>query len=198
MSDTIRLCTVLRCEKILLSLCFHLQSQAYEFQFGLEYAWTMCIFAVSMTYSITCPIITPFGEQHTVTFLYPHLPLPSFHLLSCSTIPSPSFLVLCVCVPSLLILWPHSPLLPASPMQTVWICCCSPRHPDTVSCEPDAHSAPVSAQSSPSFYLLLQSKPQSERALLCIIPCCTVHVFLFADWHFMQTFFWEKWFYWLR
>uniref|UniRef100_A0A3P8U6W3 Transmembrane protein 63C n=1 Tax=Amphiprion percula TaxID=161767 RepID=A0A3P8U6W3_AMPPE len=51
-----------------LRLCFaksqaeriHLQSQAYEFQFGLEYAWTMCIFAVSMTYSITCPIITPF------------------------------------------------------------------------------------------------------------------------------------------
>lgn len=41
---------------------FFLQSQAYEFQFGLEYAWTMCIFAVSMTYSITCPIITPFGE----------------------------------------------------------------------------------------------------------------------------------------
>ncbi|XP_040916563.1 calcium permeable stress-gated cation channel 1 [Toxotes jaculatrix] len=37
------------------------RSQAYEFQFGLEYAWTMCIFAVSMTYSITCPIITPFG-----------------------------------------------------------------------------------------------------------------------------------------
>lgn len=41
---------------------FYLQSQAYEFQFGLEYAWTMCIYAVSMTYSITCPIIMPFGE----------------------------------------------------------------------------------------------------------------------------------------
>lgn len=39
-----------------------LQSQAYEFQFGLEYAWTMCIFSVSMAYSITCPIIVPFGE----------------------------------------------------------------------------------------------------------------------------------------
>ncbi|KAJ8290482.1 hypothetical protein GJAV_G00013410 [Gymnothorax javanicus] len=37
------------------------RSQAYEFQFGLEYAWTMCIFSVSMTYSITCPIIVPFG-----------------------------------------------------------------------------------------------------------------------------------------
>jgi len=41
----------------------HPQSQAYEFQFGLEYAWTMCIFSVSMTYSITCPIIVPFGES---------------------------------------------------------------------------------------------------------------------------------------
>ncbi|XP_029350281.1 osmosensitive cation channel TMEM63C isoform X3 [Echeneis naucrates] len=43
------------------------RSQAYEFQFGLEYAWTMCIFAVSMTYSITCPIITPFGPVHPIT-----------------------------------------------------------------------------------------------------------------------------------
>ncbi|XP_067848254.1 calcium permeable stress-gated cation channel 1 isoform X2 [Heptranchias perlo] len=37
------------------------KNQAYEYQFGLEYAWTMCIFAVVMTYSITCPIIVPFG-----------------------------------------------------------------------------------------------------------------------------------------
>ncbi|KAF7665823.1 hypothetical protein LDENG_00130600 [Lucifuga dentata] len=42
------------------------RSQAYEFQFGLEYAWTMCIFAVSMTYSITCPIITPFGLLYLI------------------------------------------------------------------------------------------------------------------------------------
>lgn len=38
------------------------QSQAYQFQFGLEYAWTCCIFSVVVTYSITCPIIVPFGE----------------------------------------------------------------------------------------------------------------------------------------
>ncbi|KAL2303826.1 hypothetical protein Nmel_009105 [Mimus melanotis] len=38
------------------------RSQAYQFQFGLEYAWTCCIFSVVMTYSITCPIIVPFGE----------------------------------------------------------------------------------------------------------------------------------------
>ncbi|KAM4014464.1 calcium permeable stress-gated cation channel 1 isoform 2-T2 [Anomaloglossus baeobatrachus] len=37
------------------------RSQAYEFQFGLEYAWSTCVFSVVMTYSITCPIIAPFG-----------------------------------------------------------------------------------------------------------------------------------------
>ncbi|XP_053330940.1 calcium permeable stress-gated cation channel 1 isoform X2 [Spea bombifrons] len=37
------------------------RNQAYEFQFGLEYAWTTCVFSVVMTYSITCPIIVPFG-----------------------------------------------------------------------------------------------------------------------------------------
>lgn len=67
-------------------LRFHLQSQAYEFQFGLEYAWTMCIFAVSVTYSITCPIITPFGEQ-TLISLHPS------YLLTL-------WLCVCVCVSS--------------------------------------------------------------------------------------------------
>ncbi|KAM6961226.1 calcium permeable stress-gated cation channel 1, partial [Aplochiton taeniatus] len=42
------------------------RTQAYEFQFGLEYAWTMCIFSVSMTYSITCPLIMPFGLLYLV------------------------------------------------------------------------------------------------------------------------------------
>ena len=41
-----------------------LQHQAYEFQFGAAYAWMMCVFTVVMTYSITCPIIVPFGEVH--------------------------------------------------------------------------------------------------------------------------------------
>uniref|UniRef100_A0A4W5KGQ8 Transmembrane protein 63C n=1 Tax=Hucho hucho TaxID=62062 RepID=A0A4W5KGQ8_9TELE len=40
--------------------------RAYEFQFGLQYAWTMCIYAVSMTYSITCPIIMPFGLLYLI------------------------------------------------------------------------------------------------------------------------------------
>ncbi|KAL0969097.1 hypothetical protein UPYG_G00222590 [Umbra pygmaea] len=42
------------------------RSQAYEFQFGLEYAWTMCIYTVSMTYSITCPVIVPFGLLYLI------------------------------------------------------------------------------------------------------------------------------------
>lgn len=40
-----------------------LQHQAYEFQFGAAYAWLMNVFTVVMTYSITCPIIVPFGRS---------------------------------------------------------------------------------------------------------------------------------------
>uniref|UniRef100_A0A452THT2 Transmembrane protein 63B n=1 Tax=Ursus maritimus TaxID=29073 RepID=A0A452THT2_URSMA len=40
------------------------QHQAYEFQFGAAYAWMMCVFTVVMTYSITCPIIVPFGLMY--------------------------------------------------------------------------------------------------------------------------------------
>ncbi|KAJ7987394.1 hypothetical protein DPEC_G00326030 [Dallia pectoralis] len=38
--------------------------QAYEFQFGAAYAWMMSVFTVVMTYSITCPIIVPFGLMY--------------------------------------------------------------------------------------------------------------------------------------
>uniref|UniRef100_A0A8C2GMH0 Transmembrane protein 63B n=1 Tax=Cyprinus carpio TaxID=7962 RepID=A0A8C2GMH0_CYPCA len=38
--------------------------QAFEFQFGAAYAWMMCVFTVVMTYSITCPIIVPFGLMY--------------------------------------------------------------------------------------------------------------------------------------
>ncbi|XP_018428743.1 PREDICTED: CSC1-like protein 1 [Nanorana parkeri] len=37
------------------------QHQAYEFQFGAMYAGMLCVFTVIMAYSITCPIIMPFG-----------------------------------------------------------------------------------------------------------------------------------------
>uniref|UniRef100_A0A3P8XVS8 Transmembrane protein 63C n=1 Tax=Esox lucius TaxID=8010 RepID=A0A3P8XVS8_ESOLU len=57
-----------------LRLCFaksgaeriHVKRVRGAFQFGLEYAWTMCIYAVSMTYSITCPIIVPFGLLYLI------------------------------------------------------------------------------------------------------------------------------------
>ncbi|XP_071069854.1 calcium permeable stress-gated cation channel 1 isoform X2 [Dasypus novemcinctus] len=35
--------------------------QAIDFQYGREYAWMMNVFSVVMAYSITCPIIVPFG-----------------------------------------------------------------------------------------------------------------------------------------
>uniref|UniRef100_A0A8C2XDT5 Transmembrane protein 63B n=1 Tax=Cyclopterus lumpus TaxID=8103 RepID=A0A8C2XDT5_CYCLU len=38
--------------------------QAYEFQFGVAYAWMMNVFTVVMAYSITCPIIVPFGLMY--------------------------------------------------------------------------------------------------------------------------------------
>lgn len=38
------------------------QNQAFEFEFGAMYAWMLCVFTVIMAYSITCPIIVPFGE----------------------------------------------------------------------------------------------------------------------------------------
>ena len=34
----------------------------YEFQFGVQYAWMLLIFAMTIIYSLSCPIITPFGE----------------------------------------------------------------------------------------------------------------------------------------
>uniref|UniRef100_A0A8D2LMC3 Transmembrane protein 63A n=1 Tax=Varanus komodoensis TaxID=61221 RepID=A0A8D2LMC3_VARKO len=47
------------------------QHQAFQFEFGAMYAWTLCVFTVVMAYSITCPIIVPFGLiylllKHTV------------------------------------------------------------------------------------------------------------------------------------
>ncbi|KAM6166697.1 CSC1-like protein 1 isoform 2-T2 [Erethizon dorsatum] len=56
------------------------QNQAYQFEFGAMYAWMLCIFTVIMAYSITCPIIVPFGliyillkhivDRHNLYFVY--------------------------------------------------------------------------------------------------------------------------------
>ncbi|XP_076979288.1 osmosensitive cation channel TMEM63C isoform X2 [Tamandua tetradactyla] len=37
------------------------KSQAIDFQYGREYAWMLNVFSVVMAYSITCPVIVPFG-----------------------------------------------------------------------------------------------------------------------------------------
>ncbi|XP_078000639.1 osmosensitive cation channel TMEM63C-like [Glandiceps talaboti] len=34
---------------------------AYDFQFGVQYAWTLCIVTIVIVYSLTCPLIVPFG-----------------------------------------------------------------------------------------------------------------------------------------
>ncbi|XP_060101598.1 CSC1-like protein 1 isoform X2 [Heteronotia binoei] len=58
------------------------QHQAYQYEFGAMYAWMLCVFTVIMAYSITCPIIVPFGliyilMKHTVdrhNLYYAYLP----------------------------------------------------------------------------------------------------------------------------
>ncbi|MEJ1270473.1 transmembrane protein 63a [Cricetulus griseus] len=55
-------------------------NQAFEYEFGAMYAWILCVFTVIMAYSITCPIIVPFGliyillkhmvDRHNLYFAY--------------------------------------------------------------------------------------------------------------------------------
>ncbi|XP_056150264.1 CSC1-like protein 1 [Lampris incognitus] len=56
------------------------QNQAYECEYGAMYGWTLCVFTVIMAYSITCPVIVPFGllylllkylvDKHNLYFAY--------------------------------------------------------------------------------------------------------------------------------
>ncbi|KAB5542088.1 hypothetical protein PHYPO_G00087430 [Pangasianodon hypophthalmus] len=56
------------------------QNQAYQFEYGAMYGWTLCVFTVIMAYSITCPVIAPFGflyitlkhlvDKHNLYFAY--------------------------------------------------------------------------------------------------------------------------------
>ncbi|XP_039980637.1 CSC1-like protein 1 [Xiphias gladius] len=56
------------------------QNQAYEFEYGAMYGWTLCVFTVIMAYSIICPMIVPFGllymllkhlvDKHNLYFAY--------------------------------------------------------------------------------------------------------------------------------
>lgn len=38
-----------------------LQKAAYEFDYGLQYAWILTVFTVTICFSVVCPFITPFG-----------------------------------------------------------------------------------------------------------------------------------------
>ncbi|XP_052273053.1 calcium permeable stress-gated cation channel 1-like isoform X2 [Dreissena polymorpha] len=38
----------------------------WEFQYGVQYAWFLSLFAIIMSYSVSCPLITPFGLVYMV------------------------------------------------------------------------------------------------------------------------------------
>ncbi|TPP56419.1 Transmembrane protein 63B [Fasciola gigantica] len=42
------------------------KASQWEFDFGLYYAWTLCVFAVVTSYSLLCPLITPFGLTYLI------------------------------------------------------------------------------------------------------------------------------------
>ncbi|XP_040920333.1 CSC1-like protein 1 isoform X2 [Toxotes jaculatrix] len=56
------------------------QTQAYAFEYGAMYGWSLCVFTVIMAYSIICPMIVPFGllymllkhlvDKHNLYFAY--------------------------------------------------------------------------------------------------------------------------------
>lgn len=38
----------------------------WEFQYGMQYAWFLCVFAILMSYSLSCPLIMPFGLVYMI------------------------------------------------------------------------------------------------------------------------------------
>lgn len=38
----------------------------WEFQYGSQYAWMLCVFAVIMAYSLLCPLVVPFGWVYMI------------------------------------------------------------------------------------------------------------------------------------
>ncbi|CAD5112595.1 DgyrCDS1808 [Dimorphilus gyrociliatus] len=42
------------------------KSVVWEFQFGVQYAWMLCVFTVVVSYSLLCPLITPFGLVYMI------------------------------------------------------------------------------------------------------------------------------------
>ncbi|XP_061168815.1 CSC1-like protein 2 [Saccostrea echinata] len=42
------------------------KSVLWEFQYGIQYAWMLCVFAVLMAYSLLCPLVVPFGWVYMI------------------------------------------------------------------------------------------------------------------------------------
>ena len=40
----------------------HLQAAKYDFMYGVQYAWNLVIFNMVLSFSLTTPIIVPFGK----------------------------------------------------------------------------------------------------------------------------------------
>ena len=59
-----------------------IQAAQYDFMYGVQYAWNLVVFNLVMTYSLTTPVIVPFGE------LYLLAPEPEAETMYYSIIPS--------------------------------------------------------------------------------------------------------------
>jgi len=40
---------------------FLFKNALYEFEYGFQYAWILTVFTVTISFSVVCPIIVPFG-----------------------------------------------------------------------------------------------------------------------------------------
>ena len=52
-----------------------IQAAQYDFMYGVQYAWNLVVFNLVMTYSLTTPVIVPFGELYMLApepFEYTH------------------------------------------------------------------------------------------------------------------------------
>ena len=43
-----------------------MQQAAFEFDYGIQYAWLLTVFTITLSFSVVCPLITPFGLVYLV------------------------------------------------------------------------------------------------------------------------------------
>jgi hypothetical protein len=48
------------------STFFFKKQTAFEFDYGVQYAWIITVFTITISYSVVCPLITPFGLTYFV------------------------------------------------------------------------------------------------------------------------------------